>query len=482
MAKTKKQKHKITMISRVILILVTLISIIFFGMLLSTGLLPTKYILLVLIPYFLCLIIGGIFQWKQSIKSGIKWFLNIISIIFIVVLSLGISYMYKTFDFMGKIGAKGYQTEEFYLLTLKDSKINLLNDLKNDTVGFYPVEQDSYINALKDMKSKLSATYKEYQVFDKLGQDLLDEKIPAIFVSATQKDTLSEEVEGFESKIKTISTSTQKVKTEIVTKEANVTDEPFNIYISGIDIYGNITSVSRSDVNMIVTVNPKTHKILLTSIPRDYYVQLHGKTGYKDKLTHAGVYGIDMSIQTLEDLLAVDINYYIRVNFTTLINLVDAIGGINVYSDKTLTPYTNSSCKVIQGNNHFNGACALAFSRERHAYTEGDRHRVKNQQDVLSAILKKTLSSKTLVTKYTKILESFGSSFQTNMGSSKIYSLVNMQLDSMPNWTIENYSVDGTGASELTYSYPHQKLYVMVPNQTTVTTAKAKIDAIEKGE
>lgn len=482
MAKTKKQKHKITLISRGFLILITLVSIVFFGMLLSTGVLPTKYVLMVLIPYFLCLIIGGIFQWKESIKSGIKWTFNVISLLFVVVLSLGIFYMYKTFDFMGKIGAKDYQTEEFYVMVLKDSDINSFTDLKNETVGIYPVQQDSYANALKDIKGKLNATYKEYQVFDKLGEDLLDKTIPAIFVSASQKDTLNEEVDGFESKTKIINTTTQKVKTEVVTKEADVANEPFSIYISGIDIYGSITSVSRSDVNMIVTVNPKTNKILLTSIPRDYYVQLHGTKGYKDKLTHAGVYGIDMSIQTIEDLLDVDINYYIRVNFTTLINLVDAIGGVDVYSDKTLTPHTNKSCKVVQGMNHFDGACALAFSRERYAYVEGDRHRVKNQQDVLTAILKKTLSSKTLVTKYTKILESFGSSFQTNMGSSKIYSLVNMQLNKMPSWTIENYSVDGVGASELTYSYPHQKLYVMVPNQTTVTTAKAKIDAIEKGE
>lgn len=480
MAKTKKQKQRTTLISRILLVLVTLISIVFFGLLLSTGVLPTKYVLMILIPYFLCLLIGGVFQWKQSIKSGIKWFLNIISIIFIVVLSFGISYMYKTFDFMGKIGEKGYQTEEFYIMVLKDSKINSITDLKNDTIGIYPVQQDSYTNALNNMKSKLSATYKEYQIFDKLGEDLLNKKVPAIFVSATQKDTLAEEVEGFESKTQTISTSTEKVKTEVVTKTVAVTEQPFNIYISGIDIYGNITSVSRSDVNMMVTVNPITHKILLTSIPRDYYVQLHGKTGYKDKLTHAGVYGIDSSIQTLEDLLDIDINYYVRVNFTTLINLVDAIGGVDINSQYSFTAASGDSFK--SGTNHLNGELALAYSRERHAFADGDRQRGKNQQQVLSAILNKTLSSKTLITKYTNILGSLKNSFQTNIETSKIYSLVNMQLDKMPNWTIDTYNLDGVGASELTYSYPHQKLYVMVPNQTTVTTAKAKIDAIEKGE
>ena len=261
-------------------------------------------------------------------------------------------------------------------------------------------------------------------------------------------------------------------------KEVDVTKEPFNIYISGNDIYGNIASVSRSDVNIIATVNPNTHKILLTSIPRDFYVQLHGTSGYKDKLTHAGVYGIDMSVKTIEDLLDIDINYYMRVNFTSLIKVVDAIGGVDVVSDYSFRATTGD--RFVKGTNHLNGKKALAFSRERKAFSDGDRQRGKNQQKVLTAILNKMLSSTTLITKYTDILDSLGGSFQTNMPASKIYNLVNMQLDKMPSWTFESYNLDGKGSSSYTYTYPHQKLYVMEPDVNTVNEAKAKIDMIEK--
>lgn len=209
---------------------------------------------------------------------------------------------------------------------------------------------------------------------------------------------------------------------------------------------------------------------------------LHGTSGYKDKLTHAGIYGINMSLETIQDLLDMDINYYVRVNFTTLINLVDAIGGIDIYSDTAFTAWTNPKCIYRVGNMHLNGECALAFARERYAYQEGDRHRVQNQQDVIKAILNKVLSSTTLITKYASILESLSYSFQTNMPSNKIYELVNMQLDSMPSWEIKNYSLNGADSQNYTYSYSAEKLYVMEPDLETVETAKELIDIVEKGK
>jgi LCP family protein required for cell wall assembly len=229
---------------------------------------------------------------------------------------------------------------------------------------------------------------------------------------------------------------------------------------------------------MIVTVNPKTHDILLTSIPRDYYVQLHGTTGLKDKLTHAGIYGVDMSVSTLEDLFDIDINYYVRVNFTTLIQVVDTIDGIDVESDKSFTAYTDNSVYVKKGSNHFNGKQALAYSRERYAYQEGDRHRVQNQQDVITAIMNKMLSSKTLITKYNSILNTLDGSFQTNMKTSSLTSLIKKQIDTMPSWNITSQSVNGTDSSNVTYSYPGQKLYVMVPDMSTVESAKTKITEV----
>ena len=230
---------------------------------------------------------------------------------------------------------------------------------------------------------------------------------------------------------------------------------------------------------MVVTVNPNTNKILLTSIPRDYYVQLHGTTGLKDKLTHAGIYGVNMSVQTLEDLLEVDINYYVRVNFTTLIELVDALGGIDVYSDYSFISY-HGNYPFKKGMNHMNGHQALCYVRERYAFKDGDRQRVKNQQAIISTIIEKVTGSSTIITKYSSILNTFGKSFQTNMGSDKIYSLVNLQLDKMPSWTIENISLNGFDKKALTYSYTGGELYVMEPDMETVHEARNKIDSIMK--
>ena len=234
---------------------------------------------------------------------------------------------------------------------------------------------------------------------------------------------------------------------------------------------------------MIMTVNPNTGKMLLTSIPRDYYVQLHGTTGRKDKLTHSGTYGINMTTQTVEDLLGIDINYYIRVNFTTLIKLVDKLGGIDVYSDKGFTPWTNTAIYIPKGNVHMNGEMALAFARERHAYTEGDRHRVQNQQDVLEAVFKKLTKTSTLVSSYTGILDTLDGSFETNMSKDTITSLAKFQINKMPSWNIEKISVNGSDSSNYTYSYPGQKLYVMEPDMQTVTEASNKIkDVLGKKE
>ena len=465
-------------IGKVLSILLGITSLILFGMIFSMNVLPIKYMGIILCIYIPIVFILVLLMLIKKMKLKIKIPCEVISVILIFILVLGISYLNKTMNFMGKIKEKKYQTENYYIVVLENSNYSSIDSLKNEIIGIHTSTLESQEDALKDLNKKISYENKEYTDFMKLGEDLVNKKIDAMFINGSYLSILQDEDTTFENKTKIIDTIEIQIKNETVKKDIDVTKEPFNIYISGIDIYGNITSVSRSDVNMIVTVNPVTHKVLLTSIPRDYYVRLHGTTGYRDKLTHAGIYGVDMSITTLEDLLDLDINYYVRVNFTTLIELVDAIGGIDVYSDANITAYTNRNCKFVLGNNHLDGACALAFARERYAYSSGDRHRVQNQQAILTAIMKKALSSRTLITKYTNILNSLQSSFQTNMGSNKIYSLVNMQLDKMPSWEIESISLDGTGKSEYTYSYSGQKLYVMEPDMNTVTVAKEKINEV----
>ena len=477
---TKKKNKKVTKVSRVIYGILLLLSIIFFGIILFLNIVPIKYLLFIVGYYFLYLLISFICQCNLSMKIGIKYFFDGISFILIVILLFGIFYMYKTINFMDVIGAKDYEIENYYVVVLEDT-YNSINDLDGESIGVYS-NSNNYVSALNQLDKDIDFKEEVYDDFIDGVSSLLDGDISALFISQTHKEMAAEQFSSFDNLVTILDTITIKVESEVLVKEVDITKDSFNIYISGIDVYGDIASVSRSDVNMIATTNPNTYEVLLTSIPRDYYVQLHGTTGYKDKLTHAGIYGIDMSISTIEDLLDIDINYYIRVNFTTLISLVDSIGGIDIYSDKEFISYTNKSCKYELGNNHLDGKCALAFARERYAYKEGDRHRVENQQAVISAILNKTLSSKTLITKYTSVLKSLGSSFQTNIPQNQIYSLVNLQLDKMPSWNIDTYSLDGNNSRNYTYSYSGSKLYVMEPDYKTVVEASKLIDNIMEGE
>jgi len=471
----KKQNKKILIISNIILGIYLLISLFLLGIIIKLSVLPLKYILIILPIYIIFTLLFGFLTIKKNIKSGIKIFIDVILSILIIIYSSGLIYLNKTLNFMDKIKAKDYQTEEYYVIVLKDSGYDNVNQIKE--IGIYE-SNDNYKNALEELHKKIDFTEKKYNNYTNAVNNLLNKKVEAVFISSSHKSILEEELDDFD-KIKIIDTTEIKIKNDVKIEDIDVTKESFNIYISGIDIYGNISQVSRSDVNMIATINPRTHEILLTSIPRDYYVRLHGTTGYKDKLTHAGLYGINMSIETLEDLFEINIDYYVRVNFTTLVNLVDAIDGVDITSDKAFTARTNGSCTYVKGKNHLDGKCALAFSRERYAYSEGDRHRVQNQQAVITAILNKALSSSTLVKKYSSILESMGSSFQTNMPQDKIYSLVNMQLDSMPKWNITSISVNGKDSSNYTYSYSAGKLYVMEPDMSTVVNATNKIKELE---
>ena len=227
-------------------------------------------------------------------------------------------------------------------------------------------------------------------------------------------------------------------------KGVNVTEDSYNIYITGIDQWDSEKGydLERSDVNMIVTVCPKTHKILLTSIPRDSYVPLHSN-GAMDKLTHTGVYGVDETLSTVESWLGIEINYYVKANFNAVVDVINAIDGVDVYSDREFSPVKRSWWTVKKGWNHMNGKEALAFARERKAYNEEDSQRVLNQQKVMKAMLDKMTTSTTLLTKYDEIVSAAGNSMETNMPTSDMQSLVKMQLTDLGKWNIKTQRVSG---------------------------------------
>ena len=254
-----------------------------------------------------------------------------------------------------------------------------------------------------------------------------------------------------------------------------VTQNPFNVCVTGIDMWGDIDQVSRSDVNMIVTVNPKTRTIMLTSVPRDSYVVLHSFGEY-DKLTHTGVWGVDETVATIEDWLGIDINYYVRVDFSMLVDIVNAIDGIDVYSDYAFESAIHD-CSYKKGWNHLDGKEALYFARERKAFEDEDQQRIINQQKVMKAILKKVSSSKVLLTNYTKLLDAVDDEMQTDMSQKEITSLVKMQLNDMSSWTIKTQTVKGDLEMRGTYTMGMGRdLLVSIPRENSVEKVKEGID------
>lgn len=274
-----------------------------------------------------------------------------------------------------------------------------------------------------------------------------------------------------------ISNSNEATRT---TDEIDLTETAFNIYITGIDQWESEIGydLERSDVNMIVTVSPKVRKILLTSIPRDTYVPLH-RTGTMDKLTHTGVYGVDETLDTVEDWLGIDLNYYVKMNFTAVVDIINAIGGIDVYSPKEFVPVKRNWWTVKKGWNHMTGKQALAFARERKAFDGEDAQRVDNQQRVVDAILKKMMTSPALLTNYGDILEAAGSNMSTNMSNSEMQQLVKMQLEDLGEWEIESQKITGEYDMDYVASLTQdQKFQVYKADSESVEEVLEKISEV----
>lgn len=476
--------HKvIRTIGWLLTILLGVSTVILSGMIINIGFLPENYLVPVIAVLAVILLGFGLLMCLPKVKSGVKIPVFVFTGIFSIIYILGIGYLNKTFDFFGNLGGQEYITEQYFVLVKKSSNYQNLKDLQGKTIETFDEGIEIYNQALAELRESVEAEVKTVSSVDTLASDLLGDKTDAIMISAVHKTALDEENETFANGTRSIHTIEIKVKnaTEANHPDINIATEPFTIYISGSDAYGTISDRSRSDVNMLATVNPNTHEILLVSIPRDYYVALH-RNGAMDKLTHAGIYGVQESMNTIADLLNIDIDFYVKVNFSTLVSIVDTIGGIEVYSDQTITPLHGGGKTIQKGNNHMDGQLALAFARERKSYATGDRHRVQNQQDVLKAIIKKVTSSTVILTKYGEILDDVSSSLETNLTKDDIAGLIKLQLKDMPSWQTGEYSLNGSDAHAPTYSFGSQLLYVMPPDQATVDAAHNYITGIIEGK
>lgn len=456
----------------VLSILTIILSIICIFTIKGLNMLPNKYFIIFVSIMFLFNLIGLLLYTKK------KW-LNIIglviSIITIIISIIGYYYGSETIDYLKhSFNNDSVEISEYGLYVLKKNNFEL-NRIKN----FGYLNDESAEKAVKELKSRTNAEELSYDDMYTLSSDLKDNKINSMLLDKTYYNMLLDENEISEDDVKLIHSFNIEIKKK-VTKQNVDTLKPFNIFLSGSDARSNyIASKTRSDVNMIISVDPKKKTILLTSIPRDYYVSVYGKTGLKDKLTHAGIYGIDTSVKTVENLFNINIDYYIKVGFSSVIEVVNLIDGIDIESDKSFVSHCGDGgaikTNVKKGMNHFNGGEALSYARERYAYALGDRHRILNQQQVLEAVINKVTTDKSILLKYDKLLKSLSKLYKTNIPSELISLLVKNQLEDMSGYKIERQSVSGSDASMNTYTAPSKKRYVMIPYEKDVKKASENI-------
>jgi len=474
----KKNRRKIY---NIIFYVITFISLIILGLfcffVFKLNMLPMKYLILILtllgIIYSVLLVL--IIPWK--IKLKFKVISCIFLVIFDILFGFGIKYISDTINFFDDVSNDLSQKEEYQVMILKDSSINNIDDLKNKKIGVYNSVNSSH--ALDILLETIKVSSVTYSDVVKMFEDLENKEIDAVLINNSISNLLESDLSYMNLELKNIHSVLVPIKEVDIVKVVDVTNTPFNVYIAGGDAYGTIDKVTNTDVNMIVTVDPVNRKLLLTSIPRDYYVNLPsmGENVY-DKLTHAGYYGIGESVLAVEKLLGTEINYYAKVNFSTIEGIVDAIGGVDVYVDFPFTT-SNKMYTFNAGNCHMDGKMALRFARERKVFSNGDIQRVKNQQKVLTAAINKVTSSPALITGYSKILESVSSNFSTNLDKESIARLVKMQLNDMRGWQIENQNLIGTDFfTTNTYTFPNIELYTMKQDTNSVTEASNKIKQI----
>jgi len=426
-----------------------------------------------------------------------KIILALVGIVIFAAIVIGVRYLLAYNGFLDKITTREPEMKQYSVIVLNESEVKDVAGLADKNVGLLKTDPKA-ANAGQKLGETVMVDIDYYDDLDILLEALKSSITDAAVLESDRLEMLkegssvsgetnensteaeTEVVNGIADDFRVIYTFGIELDSEdMEISDKQITAEPFILYISGSDSRTGIKTTARSDVNILAVVNPKEGKILLVSIPRDTYVQLHDTTGLKDKLTHAGVYGINMSKTTIEDFLGVDIDYTLKVSFDTVINVVDQLDGIDIESDKAMTLKLDGGgvCEYVEGKQHVDGVCALRFARERKSYETGDRHRGENQQQVITGIIGRLSSSKDYIFRIPTILDIVADSFETTISRDNVSDFIRMQLLDGIKWKVESISVDGAGAYEPTYSMgANRPLYVMIPSEDSVMNAKNKIN------
>lgn len=424
-------------------------------------------------------------------KNVVSKIVCIVLTLFICVAScMGGYYISKTQNVLSNITNVAKHAKNTVSVIVKESStIKNKSQLNGVSVGSLRLNEQGSKKALKELSSEgIVLNQTEYDSMTALLEAFYNGEVDSIIINESSRSQIldMEAYSNFDSNTRVVYQTSYKVKNnDSASSVSDITSKPFNVLISGSDSRGGFDENGRSDVIMVATVNPKTHTILLTSVPRDFYVTTACDAGdgcmqgALDKITHTGIHGTNTTKRTVEQLLGIEINYTFKVGFDTVTELVDVLGGVDVYVEPGYAT-TNSLYSVHEGINHLNAEQALAFARDRYSYTEGDRQRTKNQQQVLMGIVKEA-TKPSVITNYAAIMDTMANTFSTTMSNEEITALIKYQLNNNPTWKMEQYMVDGTGDT-LMCAELGDAASVMVPDQSTVKTAKDKINAVLAGK
>lgn len=498
----KKKKAVWKTAAYIILLIQIILSVVALVQVLASKMIPTTYVLLLVVVLWVMLFLAFTLmvlvrrrkgQPKKALylKRGLGTSLSAFTIIICWMISYYLGTLNTTIDNITV--EKTVVTDTVAVYVRVDDAAASIKDTADYSFGMasgfdYENSMQMVASIEKEVGHDISVTDFE-DVFSTVDA-LLGGQIDAMLLNYSYEEIISD-MEGYETftqqtrviyehSIETVIEA--PIVEEEVDEDFDITEDTFAIYLSGSDTRSTKLSTSRSDVNIVAFINPSQHQVLLVNTPRDYYVPISiSKSGECDKLTHCGIYGVDCSMDTLENLYSTDIKYYMQINFEGFMTFVDAIGGITIESEKSFTTL-HYDVHIKEGKNELDGMGTLGYIRERYAFADGDNARGRNTMKVVAAIIEKCSSGTTILSKYGDIMKSLEGMFVTNMSSDDISTLVRMQLSDMSGWDIKQYAVTGTGDSRTTYSVPNTRAYVMVPDQSSVDKAVELINKIESGE
>jgi len=445
--------------------------------------------------------------WNTIGKKAITIIMTLLTVCFSAVMIFGYVAVSKVDSTVKKVTSAGNEIVQVSMIVREDSSIQNFSDLNGAKIGY--LSGSEYVWTVIDMAGQeaMLGDITEYENVVSLAEALVTGETDAVVLNTAYIEIVND-FEGYETfslSVRNIFTTEIEIDSAMSnsmvaggnfpadepTVDENVTtigdsstvdletkeyqDDTLIMYISGIDTWGNVNVRSRSDVNILAVINTRTGRLLMVNTPRDSYVTLVTKDGAKDKLTHAGLYGIDCSMSAIEDLYGIDIDYYVRMNFSGFESIVDALDGIDVYSEKS---FRVDDTQFVVGINHLEGEDALRFARERYSFAgQGDIQRGRNQMEVIKAVIGK-MTSFGMISNYTDVLDAVGDCVMTDMPTEELYNLVKFQLATGTSWTFDTYTVGGSNGSEITYSIPGAHCYVMIPDEEKIEEAKQLINEV----